>query len=172
MSQLRLLIALLAIAGGTGCVTKYGAKGFTGGYYETPTGQEGTIKVWFAGNAYTDQSTVELYLLYRCAEYAESKGADYFAVDETSTGATLGAYQSSGHSTTTYYGNTASTTYTLPTTTYYQKYTSWAVIRLLPKKPKSSSSSVYATERVLKDLRPYIQRPMSPCMQQYCCIVP
>jgi hypothetical protein len=74
-------VVLLAAALLGGCATGYhsihGLSGYTGGYWEDEGPGELT-KVNFAANGYSDNSTVQDYLLLRCAEVAKAKGKPYF----------------------------------------------------------------------------------------------
>ena len=75
--KLRNLAAAAATLLLAGCATGYHGAGFTGGYWEHE-GPGELIKVHFAGNGFSDASTVDKYLLRRCAEVAQAKGKPYF----------------------------------------------------------------------------------------------
>jgi hypothetical protein len=77
-----LLFGALALT--TGCATKYAPLSGKGGYIELPQGQD-TYDVSFSGNGMVPPDLLESYLLYRCAEVAESTGADYFEILDRGT---------------------------------------------------------------------------------------
>jgi len=75
------------------CATQYQKVGFTGGYSDYPLGND-QYAVDFEANAFTKHSTVDKYLLYRCAELTIEKGFNYFVVLEyVSTQAVSGGGQ-------------------------------------------------------------------------------
>lgn len=78
LTWLALALALLL----AGCATPYGRSGWTGGYWDKP-GPGELIEVGFDGNGLIDVSTVDVYLLYRCAELTRQHGKDYFSMYAT-----------------------------------------------------------------------------------------
>lgn len=68
-----------------GCATPYQPLAFPigryGGYTDIPW-DANTFRVSFAGNPFTSSQTVEIYLLYRCAELTVQHGHDFFVVVE------------------------------------------------------------------------------------------
>lgn len=78
----------------TGCSTPYQSARISerehvwslayGGYSNTRI-DANTESVAFNGNGFTDRRTVELYLLYRCAEVTHEAGFDYFVILDPST---------------------------------------------------------------------------------------
>lgn len=72
----------------TGCfgATKYRPQtGYKGGYSDVRL-DERTFKVSFGANDDTARTTVEAYLLYRCAELTIESGYDHFVIVEASGG--------------------------------------------------------------------------------------
>jgi len=61
------------------CSTPYQPKGLLGGYTDNKL-YENCYKVSFWGNQHTNPEDVDKYLMYRCAELAQEKGYDYFAI--------------------------------------------------------------------------------------------
>lgn len=47
--------------------------------------EENRYRVWFAGNRATPRTTVENYVLYRCAELTLAQGYDYFVLSDRTT---------------------------------------------------------------------------------------
>lgn len=67
------------------CSTKYKPYGrFTGGYSEMQM-SDNIYQVYFSGNGYTSRSTVETYLLRRCAELTMEKNYEYFIIKSSSS---------------------------------------------------------------------------------------
>lgn len=80
----RLFLPLLAAMLLGGCATGYHDAanpilGYTGGYWDAP-GPGQLIKVGFSGNGFIKKEQVGIYVLYRCAEVAQSHGKDYFVM--------------------------------------------------------------------------------------------
>ena len=69
--------------------------GFRGGYSDQQLGAD-TFRVAFRGNEHTPASTVETYLLYRCAELAVEKGYDYFIIMDRKVDRKMGVYSYPG----------------------------------------------------------------------------
>ncbi len=82
-----LVLALFAIVlAGCFSATKYRAQtGYKGGYSDVRL-DERTFKVSFGANDDTARTTVEAYLLYRCAELTVEAGYDHFVIVEASGG--------------------------------------------------------------------------------------
>lgn len=86
VSRLLLWVSFVfAIAVLAGCETPYQPLAFPigrhGGYTDIPL-DANTVRVRFAGNPLTSSQTVEIYLLYRCAELTVQRGHDFFVVVE------------------------------------------------------------------------------------------
>jgi hypothetical protein len=78
-----------------GCATPYQPDGLGGGYSDTRIDST-TESVEFKGNGYTSKRTVEMYLLYRCAEVTRDAGYDYFVALNPSTEAREGSFNTPG----------------------------------------------------------------------------
>src|SRR5438270_4343037 len=72
---------VFAIAVLAGCETPYQVIGYRGGYTDIPL-DANTFRVSFEGNGLTSSQTVEIYLLYRCAELTVQRDHDYFVIVE------------------------------------------------------------------------------------------
>jgi hypothetical protein len=70
-----LLFALLL----GGCATGYGKSSIFGGYW-SKDGPGELIEIGFNGNGYTEADKVQVYLLYRSAEFAWDRGKAYFEI--------------------------------------------------------------------------------------------
>ena len=78
-NTIRIVIALLIVAGITACATPYQPQGATGGYSEIKIAND-LYTVRFGGNGNTSKNTVFKYWLYRCAELTQQNGYAYFEV--------------------------------------------------------------------------------------------
>lgn len=99
----------------SGCATKYGEMGFTGGV-EAQRLDDRTVRVSGRGNGYTDPVTVREFVLLKSAEETLGAGYRYFAIVGADDATRSGTYTSPGTATTNVYGYgsyaTARTTYT------------------------------------------------------------
>lgn len=125
--KILLLASLLTLAS---CATSYQKMGLSGGYEEQQLAND-IYKVEFSGNGYTGSSTVEKYLMRRCAELTVEKGFSHFLIvsgKDTTSESTHTNYQ------TTYnygYAYGTANTYTV------SKPGSEAVIKLLNNPPQN-----------------------------------
>src|SRR5215469_2124146 len=88
--------ALLVLLGAfISCATPYQQSGFRGGYQDAQI-DSNTASVTFHGNAYTSKQSVQLALMYRCAQVTLQDGFDYFVVLNTDTEAKQGIHQTAG----------------------------------------------------------------------------
>lgn len=76
---MRFLIGLALAVVLAGCATGYGKSNLFGGYWNKE-GPGELVEVGFNGNGYTDVQKVNLYLLYRSAELAHTRGKPYFSI--------------------------------------------------------------------------------------------
>ncbi len=92
-----LFLVLILIVLHTGCATTYQKDGFTGGYDETQL-SENVWRVGFKGNAYTNMTKTQDFLMYKNAELTKEKGYRFFWLKvipsdvETSMHTTQGYY--------------------------------------------------------------------------------
>ena len=82
--MLRVLMPLMAVTMLGACATGYHDAsnpilGYAGGYWDAP-GPGQLLKVGFSANGFSKKEQVGTYLLYHCAEVAESHGKNYFAM--------------------------------------------------------------------------------------------
>jgi hypothetical protein len=72
------------------CATHYQARAWAGGYTDKKISDD-VYEVLFEANAYTNEETAQVYLLYRCAELTKANGFDHFVVlaNEDNTSVTL-----------------------------------------------------------------------------------
>lgn len=84
MTRARLIAALMlpaafVAAGVAGCATKYQDMGFAGGVAAQQISAD-TFRIQARGNAYTNNATVQDYVLLKAAETARSVGASHFII--------------------------------------------------------------------------------------------
>lgn len=124
------LIMLLLV----GCSTPYQEMGFTGGVKAQQMTAD-TYRISSRGNAYTGATTVQDYTLLKAAETTKSVGGTHFLVISASDASRSGAIISPGQATTTFHGNTASTTYSPATAHNYIKPGQDTYIRVVTVAP-------------------------------------
>jgi hypothetical protein len=113
---MRLILLVVVTSFVVGCATRYGEIGFTGGVTAEPVMTD-VYRIRARGNAYTDASRVQDFVLLKAAEVTLSAGGTHFVIvgQENRTNVVTG--QTLGFVNTTVTGNTAFTTYT-PGATY------------------------------------------------------
>src|SRR6267378_1291703 len=122
------VVALCALL--TGCGTKYQEMGFTGGVAaEQVTADTWRIKA--RGNAYTNSSTIQDYVLLKAAETTQAAGGTHFQLISSSDASRTGVIVTPGQSTTTFSGNQAFTTTTAGSASEYIKPGQDTYIRVL-----------------------------------------
>lgn len=98
---LRLIVLLCAVGALSACSTTYGPMGATGGVAAAPIASD-VYRISARGNAYTDQTTVQDYVLLKAAETALGVGKTHFTIlgttDATSNsvGQTAGSFSNYG----------------------------------------------------------------------------
>jgi hypothetical protein len=108
---MRVLSAIVLFILLAGCGTKYQEMGFTGGVAaEQITADTWRIKA--RGNAYTNNETVQDYVLLKAAETTQATGGTHFQLISSSDASRTGVIVTPGQSTTTFSGNQAFTTTT------------------------------------------------------------
>lgn len=94
----------------TGCSTPYQEMGFTGGVKAQQMTAD-TYRIVSRGNSYTGSTTIQDYTVLKAAETTKSVGGTHFLIISAADASRSGAIVSPGQAKTTFYGNTASTTY-------------------------------------------------------------
>lgn len=154
------LVGALSLLSGA-CATAYGPAGMRGGYTDLQI-DSNTFRVEFAGNGFTPRSTVENYLLYRCAELTMRSGHDYFVLIGSDTDAAESYVSTPGRYTgsTQVVGNTAYTSGTLvPGHTYkVTKHGAIAVMKVY-KGEKPEALNAFAAREVMTFVGRAIGRP-------------
>ena|SRR5271155_802808 len=104
-----ILAAALTLAA---CATPYtqNGMGFTGGV-EAQMITDDTARISARGNAYTDQSRIEDFVLLKSAQTALDHGFTHFAIISSADASRTGAIATPGTMETNVYGSTAFTTY-------------------------------------------------------------
>jgi hypothetical protein len=126
-----LVIACCAVAG---CSTPYQEMGFTGGVSAQQMTAD-TYRIISRGNAYTGSTTIQDYTLLKAAETTKLAGATHFLIISAADASRSGAIVSPGQATTTFYGNTASTTYSPATVHNFIKPGQDTYIRVITVAP-------------------------------------
>jgi hypothetical protein len=95
----------------SGCATKYQEMGFTGGV----AAQQVTADTWriqARGNSYTNNATVQDYVLLKAAETSQAAGGTHFQIVSAADASRSATIVTPGTSTTSFVGNQAVTTTT------------------------------------------------------------
>jgi hypothetical protein len=136
---------------------------FTGYGYRDYRIDSNTVSVSFSGNGMNPKQTVEMYLLYRCAQITQQSGYDYFVIADQSTQATL-------NSSAGYYTGVQPGLYSVSGTwpgqyysagTYFPgviwtEYGSQATIKLFKGQPPEGNPLAYDARDVLAHLGPEV----------------
>ena len=160
-----------------GCATDYGKKGWRFGYADRRL-DENTFLVSFDANASTPQSTLQSYVLLRCAEITVQAGYDYFVIAEasdtskavpivmpgSSTSYTTGG--ASGHAST--YGNMTYGSATGSATTQTTSYPGYAfnvrlpsstvMIKVFHGEKPADNPMAYVAREVIEYVGPQVKR--------------
>jgi hypothetical protein len=73
------ILAILAVGALAACSTTYGKMGFTGGVEAMPVTSD-VVRISARGNGYTDQTTIQDFVLLKAAETTLSAGHTHFTV--------------------------------------------------------------------------------------------
>ncbi|HEV2554939.1 MAG TPA: hypothetical protein VGV17_14375 [Bosea sp. (in: a-proteobacteria)] len=107
----RLLFAVVLGIFLTGCATKYGEMGFSGGV----RAEQVTSDIWRViarGNGYTQSSRVQDFVLLKSAELTLEQGGTHFVIAGSQDQASVGVVTTPGTATVNRIGNTAFVTST------------------------------------------------------------
>jgi archaellin len=145
------------------CATSYEeANWYRGGYSDVRI-DANTESVSFSGNSSTSRQTVEIYLLYRCAEITRQSGYDYFVIVDRSTQATQNVSPGQYTATTVQtfpgrrhgYGQAVTTGTYLPGVVYTE-YGAQALIKMFKGPKPESNPNAYNADDVLQHLGPQV----------------
>jgi len=132
-----------------------------GGYSDTRI-DANTESVAYGGNGFTPRRTVELYLLYRCAEVTHQSGYDYFVVLNPSTDATQSSVTtpSSFNATTVISGNSLATraTYFPGDTITFTSYGAQTLIKMFAGTKPEDVLAAYDASEVIQYMGPSVGR--------------
>lgn len=103
-------LAILLCAPLVACGTPYQEMGFTGGVKAQQITAD-SYRIVASGNAYTGRTAIQDYTLLKAAETTRDAGGTHFMIISAEDASRTGAIISPGQATTTFHGNTASTTY-------------------------------------------------------------
>lgn len=129
-----------------GCQTPYQADSFRGGYSETKL-NDSMYSVTFRGNGFTDEDTVNKYLLKRASELTLQNGYRYFAVIDSHENVEQYTHQSPTTYTNTdqgFYGSGQYSSYQSGTvfhgnTTTLDAYTNRIIIKMFKTQSKDGN---------------------------------
>jgi len=108
--------------------------GFTGGVASQQMTAD-TYRIVSRGNGYTGRTQVQDYTMLKAAETAKAAGGTHFKIVSAADATAQDAFVSPGQATTTFNGNTASTTYSPATVTPIIKPGEDTYIRVLTLAP-------------------------------------
>src|SRR5690348_13073937 len=128
------IVAVITALVLAGCGTRYQEMGFTGGVAaERVTADTWRIKA--RGNAYTDETTVQDYVMLKAAETTQAAGGTHFLIVGANDATKNEEIVFGGHANTTVVGNQAFTTYSPPSVSNLIKPGQDVYIRVLKLAP-------------------------------------
>lgn len=134
--MLRITIALVVGLTASGCATKYQDMGLSGGVAAEQMTAD-TFRISARGNGYTNQTTVQDYIILKAAETTRRAGGTHFMVISSGDASSTGYVSTPGQAHTSIIGNTALTTYSPGMVHQYIKPGQDAYIRVLTLPPGS-----------------------------------
>ncbi len=155
MRNLMIVLFCVALAG---CATKYQEMGFTGGVAAAQITAD-TWRIQARGNAYTNSSTVQDYVLLKAAETTQAAGGTYFQIVSAADASRASTFVTPGTSTTSFVGNTAFTTTSPGSVDTVIKPGQDVYIRVLKLPPSAPTPGVYSAAEIVQFIGPRIQRP-------------
>jgi hypothetical protein len=150
------IVVLCAALGG--CATKYQEMGFSGGVAAEQITAD-TWRIRARGNAYTNSTTVQDYVLLKAAETTQAAGAAYFQIVSAADASRASTFVTSGTSTTNFVGNTAFTTTSPGSVDTVIKPGQDVYVRILKSAPSGPTPGVYAAAEIIQFVGPRVQRP-------------
>jgi hypothetical protein len=106
---MRWLVALAALLAAA-CSTQYQDMGFTGGVASQQM-TANTFRIIARGNGYTNQTTIQDYMILKAAETTKQAGGTHFMIINSADSSSVGTVVTPGQARTSVVGNTAYTTY-------------------------------------------------------------
>jgi hypothetical protein len=158
ISKMRILgIVALCVALG-GCATKYQEMGFTGGVAAEQITAD-TWRVRARGNAYTDATTVQDYVLLKAAETTQAAGGSHFQIISAADASRAETIVTPGSSTTNVVGHQAFTTTSPGSVDTVIKPGQDVYIRILKTAPGASTPGVYSASEIIQFTGARVKRP-------------
>lgn len=146
----RLIIIFVSLIVLSGCIsTPYQKLADLGGYTDRQL-DNNTYRIEFKGNGYTRLETVDIYLLYRCAELTIEKGYDYFVIV---TKDNIGSTSYSTTSTINPNGGVSTSNRS------FTRYTATAIIKAYIGKKHDNEATAFDAREIMNNLQPEIVRP-------------
>lgn len=155
---MRNILFAAVILGVSGCSTPYQEMGFSGGVKSQQMTAD-TYRIVSRGNGYTGSTTIQDYTLLKAAETTKSVGGTHFIVISAADASSSGAIVSPGRATTTFVGNTASTTYSPATTHNYIKPGQDTYIRVMTFAPgQVVPQGALSADEIIQFVGPRVKR--------------
>jgi hypothetical protein len=134
----------------TACATKYQDMGFSGGVAAEQVTAD-TYRIKARGNAYTQSTTVQDYVLLKAAETTKAAGATHFALVGANDASRATTITTPGTMNTSVVGNTAFTTYSPGSTDTYIKPGQDAYIRVMRLPPgQAAPPGTFAADEIIQ----------------------
>lgn len=140
------------------CSTKYQDMGFTGGV-EAQQITSDTFRIQARGNAYTNATTVQDYVLLKAAETAQAVGASHFQIISAANASRASTFVTPGTSTTTFVGNQAFTTTAPGSVDTVIKPGQDVYVRVLKLPPGPAPQGVYSAAEIIQFIGSRVERP-------------
>ncbi|MGJ8671271.1 MAG: CC0125/CC1285 family lipoprotein [Oceanococcus sp.] len=153
-----MLLALLATLILTGCNTKYGEMGGTGGVAAAAITND-TYRISARGNGYTNSTTIQDYSMLKAAEVTLAAGKSHFAILSGSDATSQSQVQTAGTFNTSFIGNSAFTTYNPGSVYDVVKPGEDLMIRIFTPTPgQAMPSNVFPAQEVFNNINPRVER--------------
>jgi hypothetical protein len=150
------IVVLCAALGG--CATKYQEMGFTGGVAAEQITAD-TWRVRARGNAYTDATTVQDYVLLKASETTQAAGGSHFQIISAADASRAETIVTPGSSTTNVVGHQAFTTTSPGSVDTVIKPGQDVYIRILKTAPAASTPGVYSASEIIQFTGARVKRP-------------
>lgn len=152
------IVSALSIAL-SGCATKYQEMGLTGGVSAAPITDD-TFRISARGNGYTNQATVQDYVLLKAAETTVQSGRTHFVIVTGNDTTYQTSMTTPSTMTVNHIGNTSYGTFTPGQTISFVKPGQDVIVRALPANasPQEKAGAMDARQ-IIANIGPRVKRP-------------
>jgi len=152
------VLAALAAFILTGCNTKYGEMGGTGGVAAAAITND-TYRISARGNGYTNSTTIQDYSMLKAAEVTLAAGKSHFVILSGVDATRQNQVQTAGTFNTSFIANSAYTTYNPGSVYNVVKPGEDLMIRVFTPAPgQALSSNMFPAQEVFNNINPRVKR--------------